>query len=151
MCEVVPASILDSELPEDPVDDARGHLHSATSTLYHSAGLELGECDSDSGDGAGILCEIPWSYLKKVWDQAEACDPKSTGIGMIFMPKDEIEQQINDIIEGEIQNSINEYLEQQPEGEKGFDKGDGKKSRKSERSEERRVGKECRSRWSPYH
>ena len=27
----------------------------------------------------------------------------------------EIEQQINDIIEGEIQNSINEYLEQQPE------------------------------------
>ena len=36
----------------------------------------------------------------------------------------EIEQQINDIIEGEIQNSINEYLEQQPEGDKGFDKGD---------------------------
>ena len=35
----------------------------------------------------------------------------------------EIEQQINDIIEGEIQNSINEYLEQQPQGEKGFDKG----------------------------
>ena len=38
----------------------------------------------------------------------------------------EIEQQINDIIEGEIQNSINEYLEQQPEGQKGFDNGDGK-------------------------
>ena len=38
----------------------------------------------------------------------------------------EIEQQINDIIEGEIQNSINEYLEQQPEGEKGFSNGDGK-------------------------
>ena len=38
----------------------------------------------------------------------------------------EIEQQINDIIEGEIQNSINEYLEQQPEGEKGFSNVDGK-------------------------
>ena len=25
------------------------------------------------------------------------------------------------------------------------------KTRKAERSEERRVGKECRSRWSPYH
>ena len=25
------------------------------------------------------------------------------------------------------------------------------KSEKAERSEERRVGKECRSRWSPYH
>ena len=24
-------------------------------------------------------------------------------------------------------------------------------SKKNERSEERRVGKECRSRWSPYH
>ena len=38
----------------------------------------------------------------------------------------EIEQQINDIIEGEIQNSFNEYLEEQPEEEKGFSNGDGK-------------------------
>ena len=44
--------------------------------------------DSDSGDGAGILCEIPWSYLKKVWEAARYCDPRSSGIGMIFMPKD---------------------------------------------------------------
>ncbi len=36
----------------------------------------------------------------------------------------EIEQQINDIIEGEIQNSINEYLEQQEES-KGEDNGLG--------------------------
>ena len=36
----------------------------------------------------------------------------------------EIEQQINDIIEGEIQNSINEYLEQQEES-KGEDSGLG--------------------------
>ena len=36
----------------------------------------------------------------------------------------EIEQQINDIIEGEIQNSINEYLEQQ-EDIKGEDSGLG--------------------------
>ena len=42
------------------------------------------------------------------------------------MNDNEIEQQINDIIEGEIQNSINEYLEQLPEGEKGFSNGDGK-------------------------
>ena len=26
-----------------------------------------------------------------------------------------------------------------------------KKCRENDRSEERRVGKECRSRWSPYH
>ena len=36
----------------------------------------------------------------------------------------EIEQQINDIIEGEIQNTINEYLEQQEES-KGEDSGLG--------------------------
>ena len=36
----------------------------------------------------------------------------------------EIEQQINDIIEGEIQNTINEYLEQQEES-KGEDSGWG--------------------------
>ena len=29
--------------------------------------------------------------------------------------------------------------------------GTGKLKRNKARSEERRVGKECRSRWSPYH
>jgi len=33
--------------------------------------------------------------------------------GLASMNDKEIEQQINDIIEGEIQNNINEYLEQQ--------------------------------------
>jgi len=46
--------------------------------------------------------------------------------GLVSMNDKEIEQQINDIIEGEIQNSINEYLEEQPEEEKGFSNGDGK-------------------------
>ena len=38
--------------------------------------------------------------------------------------------------------------------EKSMEKKKGKKkesTEKAERSEERRVGKECRSRWSPYH
>ena len=25
--------------------------------------------DGDSGDGAGILCAIPWNYLHKIWKQ----------------------------------------------------------------------------------
>ena len=54
----------------------------------------------------------------------------------------EIEQQINDIIEGEIQNSINEYLEQQPEGEKGFDNGDGKLNVSVSKDEVARLVKE---------
>ena len=32
-----------------------------------------------------------------------------------------------------------------------YEKPSVKRKKKSERSEERRVGKECRSRWSPYH
>ena len=37
-----------------------------------------------------------------------------------------------------------------PIAEKGL-KLFGDNYKKTERSEERRVGKECRSRWSPYH
>ena len=41
--------------------------------------------DGDSGDGAGILCAIPWSYLETIWPEAK--DPNnSTGLGMVFMP-----------------------------------------------------------------
>ena len=28
--------------------------------------------DGDSGDGAGILCAIPWSFLQEVWPAAAA-------------------------------------------------------------------------------
>tara|TARA_Y100001968_G_scaffold292981_1_gene298639 strand:+ start:1336 stop:5922 length:4587 start_codon:yes stop_codon:yes gene_type:complete len=44
--------------------------------------------DSDSGDGAGILCEIPWSYLRAVWPAAQKLDKKKNGLGMLFMPQD---------------------------------------------------------------
>ena len=36
-------------------------------------------------------------------------------------------------------------------GEEGFQKGMQLYFQRYDRSEERRVGKECRSRWSPYH
>src|SRR2546430_3113799 len=32
-----------------------------------------------------------------------------------------------------------------------FQRGPAREDRRRQRSEERRVGKECRSRWSPYH
>ena len=44
--------------------------------------------DSDSGDGAGLLCEIPWSYLKTVWPEANKTEKNNTGLGMVFMPRD---------------------------------------------------------------
>src|ERR1019366_6529142 len=34
---------------------------------------------------------------------------------------------------------------------RGASRGQGKRADGARRSEERRVGKECRSRWSPYH
>ena len=37
------------------------------------------------------------------------------------------------------------------EASKSGSKGDSQSSIQDNRSEERRVGKECRSRWSPYH
>ena len=40
--------------------------------------------DGDSGDGAGVLCEIPWAYLKAVWPEAGG----AKGLGMLFMPTD---------------------------------------------------------------
>ena len=40
--------------------------------------------DGDSGDGAGVLCEIPWTYLRAVWPDAAS----AKGLGMLFMPQD---------------------------------------------------------------
>ena len=54
--------------------------------------------DSDSGDGAGVLCEIPWTYLRAIWP--EAADAK--GLGMMFLPTDaERRQQARKFFEAE--------------------------------------------------
>ena len=37
--------------------------------------------DGDSGDGAGILCEIPWDYLRAIWPEAT----NANGLGMMFL------------------------------------------------------------------
>ena len=44
--------------------------------------------DGDSGDGAGLLCAIPWSFLRAVWPTAAGIS-QSPGLGMLFMPRDE--------------------------------------------------------------
>ncbi|MEN9861489.1 MAG: glutamate synthase large subunit, partial [Cyanobacteriota bacterium] len=44
--------------------------------------------DGDSGDGAGVLCGIPWSYLDAVWPEAAASSGRSRGLGMVFLPAD---------------------------------------------------------------
>ncbi|MFM8935647.1 MAG: glutamate synthase subunit alpha, partial [Vulcanococcus sp.] len=44
--------------------------------------------DADSGDGAGVLCGIPWTYLDSVWPEAAAAAASPRGLGMVFMPAD---------------------------------------------------------------
>ena len=46
--------------------------------------------DGDSGDGAGVLCGIPWSYLEAVWPEAAGAASSSRGLGMVFLPADPI-------------------------------------------------------------
>ncbi len=45
--------------------------------------------DSDSGDGAGILCSIPWTFLDKEL-QLNTKTFEKRGLGMIFMPNNEL-------------------------------------------------------------
>ncbi len=44
--------------------------------------------DSDSGDGAGILCEIPWDFFKSIWPIASQANIEFAGVGMLFMPRE---------------------------------------------------------------
>ena len=44
--------------------------------------------DGDSGDGAGVLCGIPWSFLEAVWPAAAAHAGATRGLGMAFLPAD---------------------------------------------------------------
>jgi glutamate synthase (ferredoxin) len=44
--------------------------------------------DSDSGDGAGILTAIPWSYLEAVWPEAAGAAGQVRGLAMVFLPAD---------------------------------------------------------------
>ena len=51
----------------------------------------------------------------------------------------------------QVGNAICKMVAKIQSAEHGRKKGTDKALRCSARSEERRVGKECRSRWSPYH
>ncbi|WP_043368799.1 glutamate synthase large subunit [Cyanobium sp. PCC 7001] len=42
--------------------------------------------DGDSGDGAGVLCGIPWTYLEAVWPAAADSVSQHRGLGMVFLP-----------------------------------------------------------------
>ncbi|CAK6698114.1 glutamate synthase large subunit [Synechococcus sp. CBW1107] len=49
--------------------------------------------DGDSGDGAGVLCGIPWSYLEEVWPESALAAEGRRGLGMVFLPVAEPKRQ----------------------------------------------------------
>ena len=67
---------------------------------------------------------------------------KSLNVGEAELPG----TQVGPVIDDKSQSRIREYIEKgKAEAEIALEMS------APERSEERRVGKECRSRWSPYH
>jgi len=58
--------------------------------------------DGDSGDGAGVLCGIPWGYLEAVWPQAAAASGSPRGLAMVFLPADPLRQaEARELCDGE--------------------------------------------------
>ena len=59
--------------------------------------------DGDSGDGAGVLCGIPWGYLEAVWPQAAAASGSPRGLAMVFLPADPLKQaEAKELCDGEV-------------------------------------------------
>ena len=81
---------------------------------------------------------------------ADLISPDAPGIRLKIYsnPRNEIETQtVNGLLQRTIFSSVPQLLGRSLQGA-----GDRRKAaQRYERSEERRVGKECRSRWSPYH
>jgi len=65
-----------------------------THDVVHKASVALGcmehrgacGADYDSGDGAGMMTQIPWELLE---DYVKGDDIKNSGVGMLFLPKDD--------------------------------------------------------------
>src|SRR5256885_10896287 len=81
-------------------------------------------------------------------------DYKVTGVQTCALPISSFEEEIRQRREGRRQDG-ERGDELRLRRRRGFrcrrTRGHGRRTRGHGRSEERRVGKECRSRWSPYH
>ena len=93
--------------------------------------------DPKAGDGAGILIQMPDAFLRAECANSGIDLPPQGeyGVAMLFLPPHD----------PAAREKCQSLLEQ-------FTAAEGQKVLSwHNRSEERRVGKECRSRWSPYH
>lgn len=53
-------------------------------------------CETNTGDGAGILMQIPYSFFRQVCadDQIRLPEEGKYGVGMVFLPQDESKRQL---------------------------------------------------------
>ena len=72
-----------------------------------------------------------------------------------FFRKDQLDQELNEEMASHLQMAVEENMRRHMSAEEARRQAlvrfGGVQQALERRSEERRVGKECRSRWSPYH
>ncbi len=62
-------------------------------------------CDENTGDGAGILIQVPHAFLKRQCEDLGISLPEHYGVGMVFLPEDAAERrQCMEILEGIIRD-----------------------------------------------
>ncbi len=44
--------------------------------------------DPDTGDGAGLMIQIPHNYFQRLCSPLSMCEPGNYGVGMVFLPQD---------------------------------------------------------------
>ena len=82
---------------------------------------------------------------------ADMADKKYTFLVHTDANKTMIKDAVEKMFEGTKVASVNTMNLDGKKKRRGRTAGTTSKTKKAIRSEERRVGKECRSRWSPYH
>src|SRR2546426_9632582 len=118
------------------------HVRQATTAVVTGKPIELGGSAGRreaTGRGVMICCD---KALEKLRMKRDGCRVAIQGFGNVGSMAAKLMQEAGYKIVGLADISGGLY------NEKGFEVG---KAIDWVRSEERRVGKECRSRWSPYH
>ena len=101
---------------------------------YEASSPRKGRCPTTRMSFARRRC----SRDANSWGESPGQSPVHSSIVCLIKGKEELEKNISKY---KIKTNIGSIIIQLDESEEA----------KSSRSEERRVGKECRSRWSPYH
>lgn len=70
-------------------DPSHGVVEDALEILVNLTHRGARGCDETTGDGAGILTQIPHAFIRKVWDGPSPPEPGRYGTGLVFLPPDD--------------------------------------------------------------